>query len=119
MNNPYTAKHIATLIGVTPRTHYRASMAIAGIKAAAFREAQYRAGFDLEPIYQHIGSVAQRIQHATETGRIHGAAILAFRDLTPYRVCALVARVAAQVDSFAGWMDEDAVAVIRNAINSK
>lgn len=108
------AKQIANLIGITTKTQYRASMAIDAIKDAAFREARYSNGTPLFADYYQLGVTAQTIQHATDTGRIHGAAILAFRDLTPYQMCKLVAKLATTV-----WtsLDEaERCAVIRQAL---
>jgi hypothetical protein len=117
MSSNYTAKYIALLIDASPRTTGRAELTIDAIKRRAFNETRYSTGLPLESTYRHIGTVAQRVQHVAETGRIHGATVLAFRDMKPYQVCKLVARIAASLDTFAGMMDDEAVAVIRDAIN--
>jgi len=111
-----TTKQIAALAGISPRETGSARHALNSIKERAFSEARHCAGLPIAADYYHAGDVAQRIQHATETGRIHGAQILTFRALSPYQVCDLVQRLAAQVQSFAGMLDDEAVAVVRAAI---
>lgn len=116
MNTTFTTKNVASLIGVTPRTTGRATLALDGIKERAFAEARYCSDLPIGADYLHIGSVAQRVQHATATGRIHSSAACDFREMTPYTVCKLVLAVASTVKTFAGMTDDDAVAIIRDAI---
>lgn len=111
-----TIKNIAALISVTPRTAGRASLTLDSIKERAFAEARYCADLPIGADYLHIGSVAQRVQHAVATGRIHGSAVCNFREMAPYTVCKLVLTIAGAVETFAEVLDDDAVAIIRDAI---
>lgn len=116
MHAPLTTQQIALLAGITRRETGSARHALNSIKEHAASQARHCAGLPIARTYQHLFSVAQRVQHATETGRIHGAALLAFRDMRPYRVCELVRRVAAHIETSAGMTDDEAVAIIRAAI---
>jgi hypothetical protein len=110
------AKQIASLINVSPRSTGRAAFALDSIKERAFAETRYTQGTDASALYYHIGETAQRAQHATATGRINGEAICCYREMTPYRVCKLVATLAQQVQSWSELIEDDATAVIRQAI---
>ena len=108
-----TTKQIAALVSVSPRSTGSARHALNSIKERALNEARYTQGTDAHAAYYHVGDTAQRIQHATETGRIWGLAISTFREMTPYQVCRLVAGLTGQQWSA---FDDEAVAVIRAAI---
>lgn len=110
------AKQVASLINTTPRSTGRAAFALDSIKERAFKEALYCNGTPMQSVYYHVGETAQRVQHAAMTGRISGEAICCYREMTPYRVCKLVAALAARVEHWSGMVEDDATAVIRAAM---
>lgn len=110
------AKQIASLITVTPRSTGRAALTLDSIKERAFKEAFYCDGTPMQPVYYHVGETAQRVQHAAMTGRISGEAICCYREMSPYRVCRLVAMLAKHVQSWSEMVEDDATAVIRAAM---
>lgn len=113
-----TTKQIAAMVAVTPRSRGSARHTLNSIKERALSEAYYCAGLPMHTVYFRVGEAAQRVQHATETGRIWGATISTFRAMTPYQVCKLVATLAAQVEHWSG-IDAEAVEVIRKAIEEQ
>lgn len=111
-----STKRIAAMVSVTPRTTGRASFVLDSIKERAFFEARYCADMPIGSAYYHVGDIAQRVQYALMTGRIHSGAACDLREMTPYRICKLINMLTERVSSWAEMSDDDACAIIRTAI---
>jgi hypothetical protein len=89
-----TAKQIAGLVGVTPRSDWRPMLTVESVKERGFNEARYTAGHAISAAYQTVAEAAQMLAHLGGTGRLPYEATLALRETTPYRACKIIAAMA-------------------------
>jgi hypothetical protein len=109
-------KQTAALISVTPRSKGGAAGVLNSIKRRGLAEAGYCQGAAVARDYYHTGHTALMVEYATSTGRISGAAILHFRELSPYKVCKLVATLAERVPLWTELLEHEYLPLIRDAI---
>jgi hypothetical protein len=107
-NATAATKQIAALIGATPRSG-RSRFALDSIRTQAGVEALRVGGF-----WSGVLSGALAVGHAVNTGRLSGEALCAWREMSEYRQCRVVALVTAQYR--AGLLDDELVTLVRSAI---
>lgn len=108
-----TTTNIASLIGVTPRSE-RSRFVVDSLRTQAAAEVRRCTGLPIAQDWYQVLSAAILVAHVTSTGRIHGATLCDYRELSAYRVCKVVARVAATYRS--DLSETDQIDLVRSAI---
>lgn len=92
-----TTKQIAALMDIKPTSRgLRPVRLTHSLKEQAFSWARsvQSASAELHAAYFAIGCAAQMVAWACETGRVTGADVCDFREMTPWRVCKVIGKVA-------------------------